>query len=54
MATKLGRITYFDELLPIESNDPLITWSCEIKLKSLYLHYYSAYGHQTWQDGVLP
>ena len=24
------------------------------KLKSLYLDYHSAYGHQTWQDGDLP
>ena len=23
-------------------------------LKSLYIHYYSAYGYQTWQDGNLP
>ena len=31
MATKLGRIVpYVDELLPIKSHDPLITWSCEI------------------------
>ena len=31
MATKLGRmITYLDGLLSIKSNDPLITWSCEI------------------------
>ena len=24
------------------------------KLKPLYLHYHSTYGHQTWQDGNLP
>ena len=24
------------------------------QLKTLYLHYYSAYGHQTWLDGDLP
>ena len=24
------------------------------KLKSLYLYYHNAYGHQTWQDGDLP
>ena len=24
------------------------------KLKRLYLHYRSAYGNQTWQDGNLP
>ena len=32
MATKLGRmIACLDGLLPIMSNDPLITWSCEIQ-----------------------
>ena len=50
MATKLGRmVTYLDDLLPIKSHDPLITQSFEIIL-SLYLHYHSAYGQQTWQD----
>ena len=24
------------------------------KLKSLYLHYHTAYSHQTWQDDNLP
>ena len=56
MATKLGRmVTYLDFLLLIKSHDPLIMWSCKImwKLKSFYLHYHSAYGHRTWQDGNL-
>ena len=31
LATKLGwMVTYLDILLPIQSNDPLITWSSEI------------------------
>ena len=30
-----------------------IVRSCD-KLKSVYLHYHSAYGYQTWQDGNLP
>ena len=35
MTTKLGRMmTYLDEILPIKSNDPLITWSCEITWQS--------------------
>ena len=54
MATILGRVvTYREELSPIMSHDPLITWSFEIndKRKSLYLYYLSVYGQQTWQDG---
>ena len=31
-----------------------ITSRSRDKLKTLYLHYQSAYGHQTWQDGNLP
>ena len=56
MATRLGRaITYIGGLLPIKLFDPAITWSCETRnnLKSLYLHYHSAFGHQTWQTGDL-
>ena len=31
MATKLGgMMTYLDGLLPIKSDDPLITWPCKI------------------------
>ena len=31
MATKLGRmVTYLDYFLPIESNDHIISWFCEI------------------------
>ena len=31
MATKLRRmVTYLDQLAPVESHYPLITWSCEI------------------------
>ena len=35
-----------------------LQWPGRVKsrdnLKSLYLHYHSAYGHQTWQTGDLP
>ena len=51
--TKPGRVvTYKEGLSPIMSHDPLIIWSFEScdKLKSLCLHYKSAYGHQTKQD----
>ena len=61
MATKLGRmITYLDSLLPLKSQDPLITWSCEItwQTKLLYIHVvlqsYVTNDHQTWQGGDIP
>ena len=45
MTTKLGKVTYLDGLLPIQSHDPLII--CLVrsrdKLKPLYLHYHRAY-----------
>ena len=56
MATKFGRmVTYLDDLLPLKSYDPFMTWSCKItwQIKALYLQYHSAYGHQTWHDGHL-
>ena len=44
MVTKLGRmVTNLDGLLPIRDT-----------LKSLDLHYHSAYSHQTWQPRALP
>ena len=49
MATEIGRmITYFDGLLPVKSRDPVIMclFRSYDNLKS-YLHYHSAYGHQT-------
>ena len=57
MATKLGRMMiYLEGLLTIKPCNPVTTWSCIVtwQKKSLYLHYQSAYGHQTWQDGNLP
>ena len=57
MATKLDRVmNYLDELLPIKSHH---LWSRDRvrsrgKLKSLYLHFQSAYGHQTLQEGNIP
>ena len=56
LVTKLGRIvTYLDRFLLIKSQNPLIKWSCEImrQLKTLYLHYDSACGHQTWRANNL-
>ena len=35
------------------AGDVLTSWSRD-KLKTLYLDYLSAYGHQTWLDGNLP
>ena len=56
MVIKLDRVTYHEELLLVKSHSPLITvlTRSRNKLKPLYLHYYSAYGHQTWQDGDSP
>ena len=54
VATKPGMmVTYLKWVLPRKSHDP---WPRGLarsldKLKPLYLHYHSVYGHQTWQDG---
>ena len=57
MATKPCKVLTYDEgLPPIESHDPLITWSSEIKLNyklKPYLFYHSLYGHNMWQDSGL-
>ena len=37
----------------VGAGDVITSRLCK-KLKSLYLHYQSAYGHHTWQDGNLP
>ena len=56
MVTALGRmVTYLEGLLPTKSHEP---WSRVLtklhdKIRPLYLHYYSVYRHQTWQDGDL-
>ena len=66
MTTKRGMmVTYLDELLPIKSHGPFITWPCKMtndplnvklqdKLKSLHFHYHSAYGHKIWQAADFP
>ena len=57
MATKLGRIVaYLKGLLPkITQPFGLVVFArSRDKLKPLYLHYYSAYDHQTWQGCDLP
>ena len=56
MPTKLSTVMNYNEgLLPIKSQDPLIT--CldrpRDKLKSLYFHYDSAHGYQAWYDSDL-
>ena len=54
MATKLGRMApYLMDSCPLSHTT---LWSHGLvrshdQRKSLYLHYHSAYGHQTWQDG---
>ena len=56
MATKLGKvITYHEGLQPIKAYDSLRgLFQSHDKIKTLYLHYQSAYGHQTRKDGNLP
>ena len=54
MATTPCRmVTYLDRLLPKESHDLFLSGLAISRdtLKPLYLHYHSANGHQTWQDG---
>ena len=48
-------MTYLRRLLPVRSYGSWVTCSerSHNKLKPLYLHYYSVYDHQTWQDGDL-
>ena len=45
------RSHYLISYLTLWSRD--LARSCE-NLKPSYLHYHSAHGHQTWQDGDLP
>ena len=51
IATKPDRMDTYTELCSIKSQDPLITWSCEVtwKLNMLYLHHHNDYGHQIWE-----
>ena len=50
-----GTSTGFDSNEDNEAGaDDVITSRLRDKLKALYLHYHSAYGHQTGQDGNLP
>ena len=51
IATKPDRMVTYTELCSIKSQDPLITWSCEVtwKLNMLYLHHHNDYGHQIWE-----
>ena len=51
-----GRVvTYHEWLPPIDFDDPLMAWSCQITWQpKTYLDCQSVYGHQTLQDGNLP
>ena len=45
------------QYLQENTSSNLLSWNItavSLQLKSLYLHYHSAYGHQTWQDSNLP
>ena len=56
IATKLCRMQiYLKRIPPIKLFDPLVTGLARSRdrLKPLYLHYHSVYGHQTWQVGDL-
>ena len=57
MINKFGRQVHLQDFDSNETNqaaaDDVITSRSHGKLKSLYLFYQSAYGHQTWQDGNL-
>ena len=51
--TRTTSMTHFDGLIPIKSHDPLTTWYCDITwhVKTIILHYNSAYGHEIRYDG---
>ena len=54
MASKLGMlVTYIAGLLTIKSHQVFsgVLAKSHNKLKPLYFHHRSAYGHQTWKDG---
>ena len=54
MATKPGRVvTYYRKTIPTKTRERVITWSRD-KCKTLYLHFRSTYGQQTWQSSNLP
>ena len=54
MVTKHGKVvTYGGEFLLLNSHNPLNMWSRD-KLKTLFLHYCNAFGHQTYQGGESP
>ena len=51
MTTKHDKVVSLREKLPpMNSHNPLNMWSRD-KLKTLYLHYRSAYGHKIYQGG---
>ena len=56
-ARLVSMVTYVEGLLPTKPHMTLLSRGLVkslSKLKALYLHYFSVYGHQTWQDGDLP
>ena len=52
-STKLGKVINYLEGLLLKSHDPLVTWSCKIRLqvKTIIsaLTQHNTYGHQTWR-----
>ena len=58
MITKFGKQKHLQDLIQMRSNlagaGDAITSGSRDKLKTLYLQYQLAYGHQTWQDDDLP
>ena len=55
-ATSVRIVTYLEQLLTIKPHDYVITWSfarSRDKLKTLYIQYHNAYGHQAWQGGYI-
>ena len=57
ITTKFGKQVHLQDLTQIRLIKQVlvtVTSRSRDKLKALYLHYKSAYGHQTWQDGCFP
>ena len=48
-------VGYLEKFLAMKSHNSLTTWSCEIEweIKTIILHYLSAYGDETWQGSDL-
>ena len=55
MIPKIGKVTYYEKLLPVMLQNPLGV--CQVmsydQLKTLCLHYQNDCGQQTWQHGFM-